>query len=130
MTRIELIYLFLIALANSFVIIGWNKATYFEYESEALSDSFKSMKDLTCWEKGLKKSFKGKMIFWQLRYYSLKYIGDFWSKPLFTCCTCMASFHSLYFYWAIMPFDLHSLIIYPFYIVGLAGVVSVVNNYA
>lgn len=67
------------------------------------------------------------MILWWVRFYSLKYIGAKWSKPIITCPTCMASLHSTYFYWLIVfPLSFNSeilpaLVIYPMYILALAG---------
>lgn len=131
MTVHELLFLLLLAFCNSLIIIGWNKATDFELSKEGYDsiDYFVKNK-LTCWEDSIEKGITDKMIFWKLRFWSLKYFGSFWSKPLFTCPTCMSSVHSTYFYWAIMPFTLHSLMVYPFYVIGLAGMVSIINNYA
>lgn len=131
MTTADIIYLLLLALVNSFVIIGWNKATYFEWDE-------KQLKAYSVGERyfyaNAKNAIIEKMIFWKLRYWSLKYVGEFLSKPLFTCPTCMASVHSFYIYWPVMllsPFTLLQIaLIYPVYILVLAGVASVVNNYA
>ncbi len=39
-----------------------------------------------------------KMPLWFLSHYSKKLIGEFWSKPLFTCNVCMSSFWGTVFY--------------------------------
>jgi len=98
-------------LLNSFYIIGLSKASEFDWVDDGRH------------ELGIIK--ESKMIFWRLRYWSIKYIGEFWSKPLFTCPPCMASFHSLYFYWFFFPFTIHNLVMYIFYI----PILSFVNWY-
>lgn len=126
-SQTELIYLFCLAVCNALIIIGWNKATYFEWNEKELRAY--SVADRYFYSTA-RSSITDKMVLWKLRYYAEKYLGEFWSKPFFTCPTCMASVHSTYFYWAVMPFTLHSLIIYPFYIVGLAGLTSIINNHS
>jgi hypothetical protein len=120
MQSTEILILLLLAFVNSLVIIGWNKATEFDYERGVVNFA------------GDKPNIEedSKMILWKLRYYAINKIGYFWSKPLFTCCTCMASVHSTYIYWAALPLDLHSLVVYPIYILGLAGMVTIINNHA
>ena len=136
MTTEEILFILLVAFANSLIIIGVNKSTYFDFNDDLLrgvfgSASFTGKFEYRKYRKAAAQTaIDDKMIFWKLRYWSLKYLGELASKPLFTCPPCMASFHSLYFYWLIMPFTLQSLIAYPFYILGLAGMVSIVNNYA
>jgi len=98
-----------LALFNALVIVGINKATYYEQIKTKITD---------------------KMILWRLRYWAVNRFGEFWSKPLFTCPPCMASVHSTYIFWAFMPFELTSLLIYIVYIPLLAGVTAIVNNYS
>jgi hypothetical protein len=31
-------------------------------------------------------------VLWKLKFYSLRYIGEFWTRPLLSCPVCMASF--------------------------------------
>jgi len=61
------------------------------------------------------------MILWFIRYYLGRYLSKYWSKPVYSCVTCMASIHS------IIPtilfcsyFDI-SLIVLPFIILATAG---------
>lgn len=110
----EIASLLLMAFANSFVIIGWNRATYFEWAEGSFTEI----------------NHETKMIFWKLRYWGQYYFYPFWNKPLFTCPTCMSSFHSIYVYWLIQPPTIHSLIIYPIYILLLAGMVTLINSFA
>lgn len=50
-------------------------------------------------------------------------------KPLIGCPTCMASVHSTYFFWGVMPWNEHSLIIYPLYAIALAGLNALIHKY-
>lgn len=43
-----------------------------------------------------------KMILWWVRYYSYRYLGKFWTKPVCDCPPCMASLHSLYVFWPLV----------------------------
>lgn len=56
----------------SLFIYGLNFATDYNH-----GDSFKD------------NGFKN--VLWRLRYWSLTYIGEYWSRPLFTCTICMSS---------------------------------------
>ena len=87
--------LLILLVLNSLFIIGLNKATMIEWISNS---------PMRITKKNLTKNFIDKeysMILWELQYYSLKLFGFKWSKPLITCPPCMASFHSILFYWYI-----------------------------
>lgn len=45
-----------------------------------------------------RSKFLSKQPLWFLAYYSRKWIGEYWSKPLFTCNVCMSSFWGAVFY--------------------------------
>ena len=112
------LFLLLVGFINSLVIFGVNKATHFEYcHPDDTEEYCKNGIDLD-----------SRMILYRLRLWSLKHIGEFWSKPLFTCPPCMASVHSTYIYWFAMPFNIQSLAIWPFYILMLSGLVSLINS--
>lgn len=68
------------------------------------------------------------MINWRLRYYSLKYFGEYWSKCIITCPPCMASVHSFYVYWAVRPVQsqglLTEIVAYIAYAFALCGLNS------
>jgi len=67
-----------------------------------------------------------KMALWWLSYYTERAIGPWWSKPLFLCPACMASVHGTYFYFI---FSEKNILIYPFYVVILAGLNSFAQRY-
>lgn len=106
----------LLAFINSFVIIGVYEATGYELNERK--------KFLSPNEKGC-DTFKYKMILWFVGYYGDKWLGKFWSKPFYSCCTCMASFWSLPVYFPfvyLMNGNLTTAICaYPIYILTLAG---------
>jgi hypothetical protein len=56
-----------------------------------------------------------KMILWRLSYLAEVYCGR-WHKALINCLPCMASVHSVYFYWYFMPFTFNNFILYLFYV--------------
>lgn len=111
------LFMFLIW-ANSRLIFGVNEATSFEYNTDDNP------------ELGIVPG--SEMILYKIRKWSLEYLGKFWSKPLFTCPTCMASVHSIYVYWpvTILLFGFHVELIYFYvvYVLALAGHVSKMNN--
>lgn len=109
----ELIYIILLLLINAFVIIGWNRATYFETEME------------NTYEVIIPDS---KMILWKLRYWFEYNFGEWAAKPFFSCPTCCASVHSIYVFWFFMPFNIHNMILYIIYVLALAGMVTYINN--
>lgn len=112
-------FLTLLALANSIIIIGFYESCKYELKKQhILRDSKYETKEV----------FKYKMIFWRIGYYGDKILGDFWSKPFYSCCTCMASIHSTYIYWAIFDFSLYNLIQYLIYILLLAGMCTIIAN--
>lgn len=57
------------------------------------------------------------------------YVPDGLKYPVYECPVCMASFHSFIPYWIVNDFTLQSVIIYPFYILALAGLNALVVNY-
>src|SRR5690349_136506 len=67
-----------------------------------------------------------KMALWWVKFYCLRYIGEFWSKPICTCPPCMASLHSLW-YWLFFPFTAPYIIMYVFYILVLCGTMKLIS---
>ena len=106
-----IVYFFALLMCNSLYIYGLYEASHFEYISK---DNPK-----------LGVIEKSKMILWKFRWLSEKYLGMFYSKPLFSCPTCMASVHSSYIFWplALMVYDFTPMmiLIYILYVGTLAG---------
>jgi len=115
-----LLSLILLLVVNSLIIIGLYHVVNFEVEEGYGydQDTFEMKREYT-------KTHK--MILWWVKYWGDKYINEFWSKSLYDCVVCMASVHSLYVYWYFYSFDLEALMIYPFYILALAGLNSILN---
>lgn len=123
--------LILLLILNSFYIQGLFRSAMFEWKSNFMYKP--NRKNMVL--QNIDKQYN--MILWWIRYYSLKYIGDKWSKPIITCPTCMASFHSTYFYfgyayWNNTINSIETFIIYPAYILILAGlntmITSIIDN--
>ena len=115
-----MIELLTIAIFNAGIIFGINKATqYEECHPEDAGLDF-------CDDNGIDKD--SKMVGWRLRYWSLKWFGSFWSKPLFTCPPCMASVHGTWFYWIVSDVTVQSLLFWPIYILFLSGLVALINS--
>lgn len=67
---------------------------------------------------------KSKEILWFIKYYSEKWIGDKWTKPICGCVICMASLHSLLVWipiYCMMEFHPVHLYFHAVYICALAG---------
>ena len=88
-------------LANSLYCLGLYKACSFEFAHEDHPEA------------GIIEGSKN--FLWRVKYYSLKYLGPYWSKPICTCPPCMASIHSLYIYW---PFVLYMYGFHPIELLG------------
>ena len=110
--------MFTVAFFNALVIFGINKATQYDVcHPEDSGEHCRNGVDMD-----------SRMILWKIRFYCLKWFGEFWSKPLITCPPCMASFHSLYIYWSIFPVSRENVVFYPLYILSLSGLVSLINS--
>lgn len=115
-----IVFLSLLAFFNAILIIGlYNSATY-DYCHELDCEDGHDYCDDKCIDN------YSKMVLYKFRYYSIKYLGDFWSKPVITCPICMASLHSTYIYWNAIDFSVQSLLLYPLYILFLSGMINVI----
>lgn len=108
------IEMFCFLIANSLMIFGINKATFFEYCHPDEDKQF-------CTDDGIDKD--SMMVGYKFRKYSLDKFGQFWSKPLFTCPPCMASVWGTLFF----AFTGLEIIHWPLYILMLSGLVTLVN---
>jgi hypothetical protein len=119
--------LILLLILNSFYIIGLFHSAMFEWKSNFMyKPNRKNMRI-----ENIDSQYN--MILWRVRYYSLKYIGDKWSKPVITCPTCMSSLHSTYFYFGYAYWQnqinlIETFVIYPFYVLMLAGINTFIMN--
>lgn len=123
-TEQSIVFFVLLAFFNSLLIIGLYNSALYDYchPDDCLEH------DQSCDDKCIDKY--SKMILYKFRYYAVKYLGEFWSKPVITCPVCMASIHSTYVYWSIVEFSKQSLISYPFYILFLSGMVNIICSIA
>lgn len=111
--------LLLLALANSLAIIGIYESVQYKIGHKTVLGS-----------QGYKKVeyFKHKMIFWRVKYYGDKWFGEYWTKPFYNCCTCMASIHGTWFFVGALYLGLVNPIIYPAYILIVAGLTTAIVN--
>lgn len=130
---ITLVIFGLIAWANAYEIIAFNRACQYEsYETDehVLVDHKVVMK-----KKGEVKEGT-QMFLWRVKYYSDKWLGKFWSKPIYSCPTCMASAHG------ILPFIFAGFLTMPhekvfttpiffawiFYTLVVSGIATLMNE--
>jgi len=116
-----MIELLTLGLFNALIIFGINKATFFEYcHIDDRGEGF-------CDKNGIDKD--SKMVLWWVRHWSLKAVGEFWSKPICTCPPCMASVWGTVVYWAMQPMNSTTALMWPLYICMLSGLVALINSF-
>ena len=108
---------------NALAIIGFYNAAHYAKEKERQRT-----------DDGLLEFFvdvEVKGLLWWIKKYGDKILGEFWSKPFYDCLACMASVHSVAFYWLFMYYNndinVSTLVFYPFYILSLSGVLVIVD---
>ena len=116
MTLHELLLLFL---ANSLFIFGLYKA----FDVDFLDDDNP--------QQGVDNN--SKEIFWFVKYYSVKKLGWYWSKPICVCPPCMGFLHSTYVYWTAVHFypiqhPLPTYILYFFSLIGFNYFVTIIKT--
>lgn len=121
-----MIEIILLLIFNSLYIQGLYRSSTFEWKSNFVYKPTKKNMKIEYVER------EYRMILWRLKYYSIKYIGDYWSKPIITCPTCMASVHSSYFYFTYLWFTnqidfIHAVIYIPF-VFSLAGLNTLITS--
>lgn len=106
---LTLISMLLVFCLNAWAIIGINRATEYEEVGSVIYN---------------------KSGFWFVRYYSIKFFGEFLSKTICTCSKCMATLHSIWgfaiFYFLFADSKLW-LIAYPLYWFALSGVAHAIS---
>lgn len=109
-----------VCIANAYAIIGFNRAC--QYEDVEIKP-FKKVEPV---------NESSKMIFWRVKYYSEMYLGEFWSKPVYSCPSCMASLHGIipFFVTATMTTELGWVTVayWVFYTLVLSGVATYINE--
>jgi len=98
-----IVFLFLF---NSLEIFGFHYACKFERDPRN-----------KVWE-------DSKEILWFVKFYSEKWLGEKWSKPVCNCVICMASLHSLIIWIPIyiyLPFSFMLIYSHIIYVTALAG---------
>lgn len=130
-----------LAIANALIIYGLYSSARFDWKQEGNTViNYKTVKESDV-------DPDSKMIFWRLHFYSLKFFGTWWSKPILTCPICMASIHSLYIYWFQHPLSIriyhnnfgtfmtlpptlaHDLYLYALHILMTAGVGAIIIQF-
>lgn len=104
-----LIFILPVFIFNGLAILGFYTAVWYKQEDTEDHEPIE----------------ESKMALWKIKFLSLKYVGEFWSKPICTCPPCMSSLHSLW-YWVFVPWTIEYLIIYPFYILALCGLMKLI----
>ncbi len=97
-----------VLIANSFYCIGFNRSCQYDEQANEY------------------------MILWRVKKYSEKWLGQFWSKPVCGCVTCMASLHGVIPFllteMAVNGLSADSIYRWVFYTVILAGLNSFINE--
>lgn len=125
----SLIIFSIVCFANSFLIIGFNRACQYEvYEND---QHFVRDNKVCQINKGAIVE-DSKMILWRVKWFCDQYIGHFWSKPIYSCCTCMASLHGLFPFLITASlttgFSYMSILHCFFYMLTLGGFATIVND--
>lgn len=105
-----MINLLLLILISSLISTGFYAACQFEGDS-AYDASDKWVKKQ--WTKPTDK-----MLLWWVRFYGGRVIPQYWTKPIYSCLTCMGSIHSLWPMW-VMGQD---MTLWPIVAFGTVGV--------
>lgn len=107
-------------LINSLICVGLYKSFQFEYGATKYDDTGEGS-----FYNAVEEDTKG--IFWWWKFYVLDKINYRVSKPLGNCLTCMASVYSVvpYFAYYYDSFTWDVLVLYPFYILAVAGLNSI-----
>jgi hypothetical protein len=86
---------------------------------------------ITEYEEDKNGNISDKMILWKLRFYSIKYLGVWLSKPLFLCLPCMASIVGtiIFFTFSLVFFQNVCIFAWPLYCITLSGLNYVIQRY-
>lgn len=116
----------LLLIINSLFIQGLYRSSMFEWKSNFMYKPNRNNMKI----ENVDSQYN--MILWRFRYYAIKFLGNYWSKPVITCPTCMASIHSSYFYFGFIyltnQFTLIHALIYIPYVFTLAGLNTLITS--
>lgn len=117
-----LVEVLLLLWVNAFAIVGFYISTRYNVHPQGK----KNEDGADCY--GIMKH--DKMVLWFVRYYSLKWFGEWYSKPVCECVRCMSSLHSIIPFVTYCLYTGHygALLFYPFYILALITVVSLLQT--
>lgn len=127
---IKLLVFAVVCIANAYAIIAFHRSSQYEvYETD---QHFQT-------EEGSVKMVprgtiipESKMILWWVKYWSDELLGKFWSKPVYSCPTCMASVHGVIPFLltaaAMTGFEHITFLHWAFYTLALSGYVTILNE--
>jgi hypothetical protein len=127
MTTPDLLILFPFLILNCLQIIGFYTACDVETDRR-LGEQYC---DGTIKIKYIVENEDSKMILWRVKLFCLNTFGEFWSKPICTCPSCMASLHSFWIWIPIyLSYDFSFILVYIhiFYILVLCGLNKLVTS--
>lgn len=103
----------IVCIGNAFAIIAFNRAAGYDEQDGKIVES-------------------SKMILWKVKYYSEKCFGQFLSKPIYSCPTCMASLHGVIPFLitenAVNGLSVNSILHWAFYTLVLSGLATFINE--
>lgn len=70
-------------------------------------------------------------LLWKLKFWSLKYIGEYWTRPLLSCPVCQSSVWGTIFYFCYFPFELsiNYFVIWIVSVFAIAGLNRIIKNF-
>ena len=121
MTPIAAIIIFaVVMIGNALAIMGFHRACQYDTYTDTEPENTDYIIEDT------------KMIFWKVKLYSEIILGPFWSKPVYSCPTCMASLHGIvpFFVTAVAVTDVSFMTFFYwiFYTLALSGLTTLINE--
>lgn len=126
---LKLVIFRMVIQANAEEIIAFNRAC--QFQTRETDDTILSITGHITYPKGSVID-ETKMILWRFRMWVDRFVPVFWRKPIYGCCTCMASIHGIipFLFTAYITLQ-PSLLWIPyglFYILVLSGVATKENE--
>jgi len=111
---------------NSFLCLGIYKACDYEYGMAPAVDGPRGTRMV---REGA-SDIQTKSIFWFVKFYGTKWVGETLMSPICGCVICMASVHSIYVYWFFHPLTIQNVVMYIAYVFCLAGLNTINARFA